>query len=76
MEVRVAPPQEYQPKVQAEIKLLDTKRETAEYKMLESLEKKYNEELVGAGKKFKVHKFYKNNGIYFSGGFSMTFNKK
>ena len=50
----MAPPQEYQPKVQAEIKLLDTKRETAEYKALESLEKKYNDELVSAGKKFQV----------------------
>lgn len=75
MEVRVAPPQEYQPKVQAEIKLLDTKRETAEYKMLESLEKKYNEELVGAGKKFKVHRFYKKNGFCFSGFFLEYFNK-
>ena len=53
MEVRVAPPQEYQPKVQAEIKLLEEQRETMEYKAMENLEKKYNEELVNAGKKIK-----------------------
>lgn len=53
MEVRVAPPQEYQPKVQAEIKLLEEQRETMEYTAMESLEKKYNEELVNAGKKIK-----------------------
>lgn len=50
----MAPPQEYQPKVQAEIKILDTNRETTEYKLLESLEKKYNEELINAGRKFQV----------------------
>ena len=56
LEIRVAPPQEYQPKVQAEIKVLDTNRETKEYKLLENLEKKYNEELINAGKKFQVTK--------------------
>lgn len=50
----MGPPQEYQPKVQAEIKQLTEKREISEYKLLESLEKKYNEELMGAGKKIKV----------------------
>lgn len=53
LEVRVSPPQEYQPKVQAEIKLLDDQREALEYKSLENLEKKYNEELINAGKKIK-----------------------
>jgi hypothetical protein len=47
--------------------LLDTKRETAEYKMLESLEKKYNEELVNAGKKFQVIIFFENSKIMVKG---------
>lgn len=50
----MGPPQEYQPKVQAEIKDLTRKREVLEYKLLENLEKQYNAELLGAGKKIKV----------------------
>jgi hypothetical protein len=48
LEVKIHPPDEFQPKVQAEIKKLETERETSERKNLEELEKAYNQELMTA----------------------------
>ena len=50
----MAPPEVYQPKVQGEIRRLDLIREEKEFKYLESLESKYNSELISTGGKIKV----------------------
>ena len=45
LEVKVHPPDEFQPKVQAFIAAAEAKRETAERKLMQTLEKDYNDEL-------------------------------
>lgn len=51
LEVKVHPPDEYQPKVQAEISKLEADREKAERKLMQTLEKDYNSELNEAATK-------------------------
>ena len=54
MEVKIHPPDDFQPKVQAEIKKLETTRETNERKCLKDLETAYNDELKTASEKITV----------------------
>ena len=54
MEVRIHPPDQFQPKVQAEIEKLEEKREKNEKKWMQELEDSYNKELIDAGKAILV----------------------
>ena len=45
LEVKIHPPDEYQPKVQAAINKIEADREKAERKLMQTLEKDYNDEL-------------------------------
>ena len=56
LEVRVHPPDEFQPKVQAEVKKLELSREKNERKYMQDLENAYNDELVVASEKIDVIK--------------------
>jgi len=54
LEVKIHPPDEFQPKVQAEIKKLELMREKNERKWMKELEGAYNDELSEASEKLSV----------------------
>ena len=54
MEVKIHPPDEFQPKVQAEVKKNELTREKNERKWMKELEEAYNDELTAAAKKLSV----------------------
>lgn len=51
LEVKIHPPDEYQPKVQAEIAKMESEREKSERKLMQTIEKDYNNELNDAAEK-------------------------
>lgn len=51
LEVKIHPPDEYQPKVQAAIAKLESEREKTERKLMQTIEKDYNAELSAAATK-------------------------
>jgi hypothetical protein len=55
LEVKIHPPDQFQPKVQAEISKLEEKREKNERKWMQELEQTYNKELQEAGKQIMVN---------------------
>ena len=54
MEVKIHPPDQFQPKVQAVILDLENKREKNEKTWIQDLEAAYNSELVNASKEIMV----------------------
>jgi hypothetical protein len=54
LEVKIHAPDDFQPKVQAEIKKLETDRETNERRCMEELQTAYNMELIRAADRIKV----------------------
>lgn len=55
LEVKLHPPDKFQPKVQAEIEQLEMKREKNERAWMQQLEKAYNSELESAEKEVQVN---------------------
>jgi hypothetical protein len=54
LEVKIHPPDQFQPKVQAEIGKLEETRERNEKKWMQELEEAFNQELQSAGKNIAV----------------------